>query len=174
METVARSSNPTRGASLLFLNLIDSKVPELHWHRRWLMSKIRSWQFWRRVVVVALIPLIGIVLNNTLQTASSVKILEKQLAVQQAESQLNFLNTQLNALSGALLELYVRLGPDRLPEAYQEAVQLAHSARLNLISRSVDEASKNIASAYEKVYSIPLPVGHPLLHEKPIGRKTDL
>ena len=139
------------------------------------MTIVKTWKFWMTFVVGAVvIPLASVALSFALDNASKSATLEEQLAIQKAEIQFSKLATQLTDLRGALTELYARLGRENLPDAYWEAVNQARAARLNLINDNLAEASEQITSAWENVYSIPVPVGPPLIHSEPINIEIDL
>jgi len=134
------------------------------------MSVIKTWQFWLSLIGTVVIPLASVALAYGLDNASKSEVLEEQLAIQKDAIQSNNLTSQLTDLRGLLTEVYTRLVEAHLPlpDAYREAVEQAQSARLNLVKGDFTQASKQIASAYEKVYLIPLPEGPPLIHSEPI------
>jgi hypothetical protein len=128
------------------------------------------------VVGAVVIPLASVALAHGLDNASRVETLEKLFAVHEAAIQSNNLASQFTDLRGLLSEVYARLDGAHVPvpEIYWEAVKQSQAARLNLVKGNLDEASEQIASAYQKVYSIPLPVGPPLIHDTPIGIEPEL
>jgi hypothetical protein len=139
------------------------------------MSRKRAWQFWVTLIVgMVVIPLASVALSYGLGNSSRARALEEELATQRTAMISNIAASQLADLRGALVEIYARLGPDSLPNAYWEAVDQARSARLELVNDNPAKASELIASAYEKVYAITLPLGPPLIHEEPIEIITNL
>lgn len=129
----------------------------------------RSPRFWMFLIGAVVIPLAGVALDHALDNASRATQMENELNTQRDAITYSDVHLQLTDLRGALVEVYARVGEDDLPEAYWEAVELARSARLNLADGDLDQALLNIASSYEKIYSIPLPVGPPVIHDESIS-----